>query len=67
MPTSIRPFRRVQDNLKDPDEYIEDLEWTYARDYQSAEPSHNLEAKQIYINNTYRILFRNKLKEKAVV
>ena len=24
MPTSIRPFRGVQDNLEDPDEYIED-------------------------------------------
>ena len=61
MPTSIRPFRGVQDNLEDPDEYIEDLEWAYAQDYQSAEPSHNLEAKEIYINKTYRILFYNNL------
>ena len=66
MPTSIRPFRGVQNNLEDPDEYIEDLEWAYAQDYQSAEPFHNVEAKQIYINKTYRILFRNNLEEKAV-
>lgn len=34
---------------------IEDLEWAYVQDYQSTEPSHNLEAKQIYINKTYTI------------
>lgn len=66
MPTSIQPFRRVEDNLEDPDEYIEDLEWIYSQDYQSAEPSHNPEARQTYINKTFRILFRNHLEEKAV-
>ncbi len=66
MPTSIRLFRGVQDSLEDPDEYIKDLEWAYAQDYQSAEPSNNPEAKQIFINKTYRILFRNHLEGKAV-
>lgn len=61
MPTSIQPFRGVQDNLKDPDEYIEDLEWAYTQDYQSVEPPHNPEARQTYINKTFRILFRNHL------
>ncbi len=66
MPISTRPFRGVQDNLKDPDEYIKDLEWAYAQNYQSLEPSNNPEAKQIFINKTYRILFRNHLEGKAV-
>lgn len=66
MPTSIKPFRGVQDNLEDPDEYIEDLEWIYSQDYQSAEPSQSLDAKQTYVNKTFRILFRNHLEGKAV-
>ncbi|MCJ1346903.1 hypothetical protein MMC31_005123 [Peltigera leucophlebia] len=66
MPTLIRHFRGVQDNLEDPDEYIEDLEWAYSQDFQSAEPTNNIEAKQMYTNKTYRILFRNNLEGRAV-
>ncbi|MCJ1348186.1 hypothetical protein MMC31_006417, partial [Peltigera leucophlebia] len=66
MPTLIRPFRGVQDNLEDPDEYIEDLEWAYNQDFQSAEPTNNIEAKQMYTNKTYRILFHNNLEGRAV-
>lgn len=65
MPTLIRPFRRVQDNLEDPDECIESLEWAFTQDFQSAEPTNNVEAKQGYINQTYRILFRNNLEGNA--
>lgn len=66
MPTSIQHFRGVQDNLEDPDKYIEDLEWAYAQNYQSTEPSHNLDAKQICMNKTYRILIHNNFEGKAV-
>lgn len=66
MPTLIRPFRGVQNNLEDPEEYIEGLEWAYAQDFQLAETSDNLEARQVYINKTYRILFRNNLEGTAV-
>ncbi len=66
MPTLIRSFREVQNNLADQDEYIKNLEWAYTQDYQSAEPSNNPEAKQIFINKTYRILFRNHFEGKAV-
>lgn len=66
MPTLAQPFRGVQDNVEDPDEYIEGLEWAYAQDFKSAEPSDNLEARQVYINKTYRILFRNNLEGTAV-
>lgn len=60
-----RQIPGVHENLEDPDEYSEDLEWACSRDFQSAEPANNIEAKQTYINKTYRILFRNKLEGKA--
>ncbi len=66
MPTSIRLFRGVQDNLENPDEYIKDLEWAYAQDYQSAGSFNNPEAKQMFINKMYKILFYNHLEGKAV-
>lgn len=64
MPTSIWLFRGVQDNIKDTDKYIKDLERAYTQDYQSAQPSHNPEVKQTYINKTYRIFLCNNLEEK---
>lgn len=66
MLTLIQLFRRVQDNFKNSDKYIKNFEWAYAQDYQSAKPSNNFEAKQIYINKIYNILFYNYLKAKAI-
>lgn len=62
--TKLGLFKGLKDGREDPEEFTEDLEWTYTQDYESNEPETST-SKDAYKSKTFRILFRNHLEGKA--
>lgn len=62
--TKIRPFKGLKDGKEDPQEFLEDLEWSYQQDYESSAPPTEPD-REAYSFKTHRILLRQNLEHKA--
>ena len=66
--TKIRAFKGLK-NGRDPNKYLEDVEWAYEQDFKGKEPATaadgSTELATMFSNKTHRILFRQHLQEKA--
>ena len=62
MTVKIRPFKGLQNGIKNLIEFLEELSWAYRREHKVDEPN-NQEERTNYISETHRIFIRSNLED----
>ena len=66
MPTVIKPFFEKKNDKENPLKYLKDLNWVYEQNFATREPIEP-KARNAYINKTFRIIFRQNLRDQASI